>query len=137
MAYTIIHAVIAVKNIDSPLVLGIVLSSSFTNKKDNICINPSDNGLMTFIVLSCSVFNYSTGVIIPIAAEKSQEGIVTFSSLMFYSVADLTNVTIPPMISNTIAMYIAPDNANAIKIIGKKTTVNSIFVIPHAALIDQ
>ena len=34
-------------------------------------------------------------------------------------------------------MYIAPDNANAIKIIGRKTTVNSIFVIPHAALIDQ
>ena len=51
----------AVKNIDSPLVLGIVVSSvfsadsnnhisSFPTKKDNKCARPSDSGQVTFIV---------------------------------------------------------------------------------------
>lgn len=65
MTDTIIQAVMTVKNIDSPLVLGIVVSSAFfvlcnhhssflsDNKKDNKCARPSDSGQMTFIVLVC------------------------------------------------------------------------------------
>ena len=64
MTDTIIQAVMTVKNIDSPLVLGIVISSvffvlcnhhssSFPTKKDNKCARPSDSGQVTFIVLVC------------------------------------------------------------------------------------
>lgn len=65
MTYTIIQAVMAVKKIDSPLVLGIVRSSVFcvlcnnhnsflSDKKDNKCARPSDSGQVTFIVFVLS-----------------------------------------------------------------------------------